>query len=44
LLRDGEVLWSVIANAKRYWCGEMSEHPQREVLFRGTAHVMAAAS
>jgi hypothetical protein len=43
MLRDGEELWSVIANAKRYWRGEMTERPQREALFEGTARVIGVA-
>jgi hypothetical protein len=43
LLRDGEALWSVIANAKRYWRGEMTEQPQREIVFEGTLRVIEVA-
>jgi hypothetical protein len=39
MLRDGEALWSVIANAHRYWRSETTAQPQREILFAGTARV-----
>ena len=40
LLGDSEPLSETYNRARRYWCGETSEHAEREVLFKGTAEVV----